>query len=93
MWENLGRKFTYREIHGWLLSWQSVVDEINKSMDIASAGWIENNIAKFLRGDEQIKIFEHKSLKVAVRKERGRKREEERNEALPIAKYIDLVLL
>ena len=65
----------------------------NKSMDIASTGWIENNIAKFLRGDEKIEIFEQKSLKVAVRKERGRKKEEERNEALPIAKYIDSVLL
>ena len=62
------------------------------SMDIASTGWIDNNNAKFVRGEEKIEIFEEKSLKIAARKERGRKREAEQNEALPIAKYINSVL-
>jgi hypothetical protein len=62
----------------------------NKSMDIASTGCIENNIAKFLRGDEKIKIFEQKSLKVAAR---AMKMEEEQNETMPIANYIKCILL
>jgi hypothetical protein len=46
----------------------TVMGEIfNNSINIARIGWIENNIAKFLRGDEKIKIFEQKSFKVAVR--------------------------
>ena len=69
----------------------TVMGEIfNNGMDIARTGWIENNIAKFLRGDEKIKIFKQKSSKVAVR---AMKREEEQNEAMPIAKYINFLLL